>query len=499
MLDRAAQLDERSLQHHGSYALALTRHFAGLNLNDRKETNAVYFDIFGLTLVRYPSTWVMPLSIIVIISFAALVAFGLRKKRLTLKGIGFGFLSLLSTMLVAAIGASLSWTLISRLQNVMGFGLEGETYQANTYLFGFVCLTIAIVTMLNLWFLKKSRTENLLAGGMLGWVILTIVTSFYLPGASYLFIWPPLFSMLGLLLMLTAVGNPKAERKLRLVGYFFAIPAIIIFVPTIYQIFQALSLSMIGPIMLTVAFLCGLLIPHIQLITTEKKWLLPGVAALLGLSFIAAGLLTSAASASQPKRDSLIYALNADTGKAVWASLDKSPDEWTTQFLSADAQRGTLPAISGVNTTTQWLKREAPAEPLAPPDVKLLDDQSVEGMRTLRMHISSPRQAPVLTLYFDSKMEIVSAQVNEKRVNMKSTVSGAPRDSWSMRYYAVPAEGIDLTIALKPFEPVKFRVVDQSYQLPQFMGARSASRPDDIISAPTSITDSTFVSRSFTF
>ena len=107
MLDRFAQLDERSLQHHGSYALALTRHFAGLSLNDRKETNAVYFDILGSTLIRYPSSWVMPLTLIVIISFVALAVFGVREKRLTFKGLDLGFLALLSTMLVAATGAYL--------------------------------------------------------------------------------------------------------------------------------------------------------------------------------------------------------------------------------------------------------------------------------------------------------------------------------------------------------------------------------------------------------
>jgi hypothetical protein len=321
----------------------------------------------------------------------------------------------------------------------------------------------------------------------------------YLRGASYLFMWPLLFSMLGLWLMLAVGRDPGSERKFLAVLCLCAMPGIILFVPAIYQMFQGLGLSMIGPIMLTVAFLCGLLIPHIRLITTGKKWLLPGLATLFGVSFIVAGLLTSKASASQPKQDSLLYALDTDTGKAVWASLDKKPDEWTAQFLSGDARSGTLPAIFNANTTAQWVQREAPAQPLVAPDVKLLDDKSAEGTRTLRMHITSPRQAPVLTFYADSKMEIVSAQVNGKRMNVKSSVSGARKDSWSMRYYAVPLEGIDLTMELKALEPVKIRVVDQSYQLPQFMGVRSASRPDHIISAPLPLTDSTFVSRSFTF
>ena len=499
LLDRFAQIDERSLQHHGSHALALTRHFADLDLNDRKETNAVYFDIFGATLVHYPGTWVMPLSIVAIILFVVLAAVGLRKKKLTLKGIGFGFIALPGAMVVAAGVTWLIWTLVSRSQSVTGFRPGSETYQENIYLLGFVCLTIAIVTALDLWFLKKTRMENLLAGGMLWWVILTVVSSLYLPGASYLFLWPLLFSMIGLSLLLVVRSDRSSERKLLPVLYLCAMPGIVLVVPAIYQMCRGLGLNMIGPIMLTVALLCGLLIPHIRLITREKKWILPGLAALLGVSFIVAGLLNSGTSPSQPKLNNLIYALDADTGKVVWASIDKEPDEWTTQFLSANAKSGTLPAILNANTTAQWLQGEAQAQPLVAPDMELLEDKSVEGMRTLRMHITSPRQAPVLTFYADSKMEIVSVELNGKQMIMKSSVSGARKDSWIMRYYAVPVEGIDMTMQVKASEPVKFRVVDQSYQLPEFMGTRAASRPDNIISAPLPFADSTFVSRSFTF
>jgi hypothetical protein len=499
VLDRFEQIDERSLQHHGSHALALTRHFANLDLNDRKETNAIYFDIFGATLVHYPGAWAIPLSLLSIILFVVLAVVGLRKNTLTLKGMGFGFIAVSGAMFVAAGVTSLIWMLVSRSQSVTGFRPGSEIYQENTYLLGFMCLAIAIVTALDLWFLKKTRMENLLAGGMLWWVILTVVSSVYLPGASYLFLWPLLFSMLGLCLMLVVSRDRRSERKLLPVAYLCAMPAIILGVPAIYQMFQGLGLNMIGPIMLAVALLCALLIPHIRLITREKKWILPGIAALVGVGFIAAGLLNSGASRSQPKLDNLLYALDADTGKAVWASLDKEPDEWTTQFLSSNTKSGTLPAILNANTTAQWLQGDAQAQPLVAPDIKLLEETSIEGMRILRMHITSPRQAPVLTFYADSKMEIVSVEVNGKLMNMQASVSGARKDSWTMRYYAVPVEGIDMTMHVKALEPVKFRVVDQSYQLPQFMGARAPSRSDNIISAPLPFADSTFVSRSFTF
>src|SRR6185369_8677587 len=44
--DNRQAVDEGSLQHHGSYALALTRYFGNLDLSHTKERNAVYFDLF---------------------------------------------------------------------------------------------------------------------------------------------------------------------------------------------------------------------------------------------------------------------------------------------------------------------------------------------------------------------------------------------------------------------------------------------------------------------
>ena len=43
-----------------------------------------------------------------------------------------------------------------------------------------------------------------------------------------------------------------------------------------------------------------------------------------------------------PIANSVFYSLNADTGQAHWASFDRQPDRWTSQFLSADPEAGTL-------------------------------------------------------------------------------------------------------------------------------------------------------------
>ena len=71
MQDSYANVDERSLQHQGSYALALTRRFSNLDLPAPKQSNAVYFNAFGALFFHYPGTWILPLTGIVLVLFIA--------------------------------------------------------------------------------------------------------------------------------------------------------------------------------------------------------------------------------------------------------------------------------------------------------------------------------------------------------------------------------------------------------------------------------------------
>ena len=49
---------------------------------------------------------------------------------------------------------------------------------------------------------------------------------------------------------------------------------------------------------------------------------------------------------TRPQTNSLFYALNGDTGQALWASDDQKPDAWTTQFLGANPRRDLCPTSS---------------------------------------------------------------------------------------------------------------------------------------------------------
>ena len=104
-----------------------------------------------------------------------------------------------------------------------------------------------------------------------------------------------------------------------------------------------------------------------------------------------------------------------------------------------------------------------------------------------------------MTLYVDSRAEVTGAALDGRAFGGGGAHTSPLRGKhWSVRYFAPPAGGVELSLELKADEPLRLRLVDQSYGLPAFGGAPAKARPEGIVAAPVHLTDSTFVSRTFT-
>jgi hypothetical protein len=69
-----------------------------------------------------------------------------------------------------------------------------------------------------------------------------------------------------------------------------------------------------------------------------------------------------------------------------------------------------------------------------------------------------------------------------------------------MSYYAPPPGGIELVLSVKPSLPIKIRVMDGSYGLPEIPSASLAARPAWLMpSARLLYSDQTLVNRSYAF
>jgi MFS family permease len=500
-LDNLAQLDEGSLQHQGSYALSLTRHFGDGSLQPTTTTNAVYFDIFGLTVIHYSYTWILPLTALTLLLFAGALVFGFRKKHLTVSGVALGALIFLLSLAAATAGVVFLWWLVGRVHTGYRLLTLGDTYNGNLYRLSFVALAVAVTSAMYSLAGKRINASNLTVGALLWWALLLVASSVLLPGGSFLLVWPLIFMVLGLYVAFVGRREESMSAKRRVLFALCAVPGIILLAPLIHITLVGLTLSMSGAVMILVVLLVGLLIPQLVGITGAKRWAMPAVAALVCVCFLAAGSFTARFDVNKRQPNSIFYGLNADTGQGVWGSPDEYADEWTGQFFTAGSQRGTLYEYFPLSGRIFLKNQTAPAVmSLAAPEMKVLEDVARDGVRHLRVLITSPRQAPVMSIYEESNSEIVGIALGDKRMDSSLPAPNAgQRRKWGMRYYALPPEGVELTFAVKESQPFKFRLVDQSYQLPDTQTASYKPRPDHMMPAMTPYTDASFVSKTFAF
>jgi hypothetical protein len=494
-LDNMTNLDERSLQHHGMYALALARSFGNSNLNAPiSKGEAVYFDLFGRTLIHYSRATGLVLAALIALITVGTIGLGLRRGLLTLSGQAWGFLALLLSIIAATLLVMLVWWTLYTLAGSRTSFQRGDTWTNHLYLIGFVLVAIASTAIVYGLFRKKVSVDDLSTGALLWFLLLLIVSHIYSPGGSYLLAWPLLFALIAWILRFTLPARKLSLTKLSLISAACAAPGIVLIAPMIYQTFVAIGIRQVTLLVLPVTLLLGLLLVNFELIARRFRWLLPAAATFAAACFMVAALLQPDFTQRQPKSNEIFYALNADTGKAVWASSDPRSDEWTSQFLSSDAPAAPVSDYLPWLNSGNFRQQPAPAATLPAPEIKVLEDQVQEQTRSIHMRVISARDAATLYIYSGTDL-------SEASVNGQPLTKGQDAPAWKkgqmLIYWAPPREGIDLLLKTKSSEPLSVKVVDQSFQLPELTNVTVKARPNYIVPAPFSFTDSTFISKSF--
>ncbi|HYO62473.1 MAG TPA: M28 family metallopeptidase [Pyrinomonadaceae bacterium] len=494
--DAVENMDERSLQHQGSYALALARHFGSLNLDAAREPDAVYFDLLGRAVIHYPSAWALPLAVLMLAAYAAVAVYGLKKGRLSVRGIVAGGLAFLLALVSAPALVALLWWLVGAAHGWLGRGLQDDAYFGKLYFAGFVLVALAVVLFVYGRF-RRVGVANLAAGALLCWLLLLFVSSVLLPGGSYLLTWPLLFGLAALAL-LSAAGDEGAAWRRLVVPTLCAVPGVLLLVPVIQQTDVALGTGLAWVGAALVVILSGLLVPTLAHLVSSRRWLAPGLAAAVGLLLVGAAAFNPGFSRERPKANNLFYAMNADTRRAVWASTDAAADSWTAQFLGGNAERGPLNEYLPT-TYAGFLRSTAPAGEFQTSNVELLEDATRGDLRTVRLRLTSPHPVLRVSVSGETNQQVFGTTVNGRRVESGGERAGVGASAWGLQYWSPPPSGVELTLELKAGLPLALRVVDQSFGLPQLPGAAHTPRPADMMPAPSPNSDATLVSKTYTF
>lgn len=230
--DTPDALDQRSLQHHGGWALSLTKHFGQVDLRTLAAPDAIYFSAPLVGLVYYPASWALPLSVAVAAGLVVVVIVGIRRRAISVIGMAAGVLGMTMTATVAGLAAYIGWhasmNASPRIETALSFFL---VFAALTVVIGVGALTRAS---------RRFGPAELALAPLALWVALGVASAVMMPGASWLFTWPAAFVLIGV----ASATRPGAWGPWRTVMVAVSVvPAMLLVPPIVWQLQVAMTNS----------------------------------------------------------------------------------------------------------------------------------------------------------------------------------------------------------------------------------------------------------------
>jgi len=519
--DNLENIDERSLQHHGTLALDLTLHFGNLNLENIKDRNRVYFNAAGFWLVHYPENLVPVLMSLAVLCFLVYLVYGFLKKQFKVLSILFGFIAFLINIILAPVVVQCIYNIISRFyrgsderllfyaQNVLligfvfiaaglsvlflrlcitkikiwhaaglFFGLVLLMYLGDLFSWRYIPISFGASGLLLLIFHEGRDYRDLTTGTLFGWTVIVCAGSIMIPRGSYLLICPFLFGTAQAIYTLISRIHEKPQVIHAVTLAVLSIPALLWYSGLIFLYVTAMGIAAIGLTMIIVSLYTGLHIPQIRLITGFNTWFIPGVLMCLGIVIILFTLAGLDYDERHSKINTLFYRINADSGSASWETEDRKTDEWTSLYVSSE-QTAASDLI------------EAPAIPFEEPIMSIMNSRTEDDVRILTFHVTSERKASIVFLRIETENNIMKARLN--RIETEN-IPGKPL---LLLYSAFPEEGVILELTVNTADNVKIRFSDISFGLPDVPGFKP--RPDYMMPASSLYSDVTVVYKSFSF
>lgn len=496
MLDRPENLAPGSLQHHGAYAAGLVRHLGDADLEAlaaARAEDAVYFNPFPWTLVVYPASLVVPLALLAAGLAGVAALLGGRRGRLRASGVGRGIFQAVTVTAASAGLGWLAWQVVGGYFPGLTRSPHGLPYATGLWALGLALLATAVAAALAGQALERTRATELALGSLLLWVALSVVLAVWVPGASWVAVWPALGYGGGLLALLAPArrgsrssGRPLLDSRVLAVA---ALPAVLLVTPLVSLVFEALTLRQATVPMAVLGLLLALLTPLLGRLHRAGGGRWSVTLLLLGVAAIGGAVLGGGRGPEHPAVDTLLYGLDAESGEAWWASLDEAPDDWTSSVLGESPERRELPVFArpGRELLT------APAAPgrLEGPIAERLDDRRGVG-REVELRLRSRRAAPVLRVRAEVSVPLIGLTVAGRDFDLSGDPEAEGLGELRIACFGADEEGVDIGLRLDAAWPVELELIDQSWGLDDLPSSPSP-RPPDLIPSSSWRTDAVYV------
>ncbi|MBI3270892.1 MAG: M28 family peptidase [Planctomycetes bacterium] len=291
-------LDLRSVQHHGENALALARAFGGMDLREVRGPDGVFFDVLAAWVVRYPGAWALPFASAAAVAWAGVVAWGRRSGLVRPGRVGLGALAALGALTAAGGTGACVWFGAKAWHGPAPFRELVEVATRPIGLAATALLAAAAAAPMAAFVGRKLGGANAALGGLAVWLAVAVASAAWVPGASYLFLWPAAASLAGIVVgwrqagCAQAVagggdGRVSAASRGVLASAAGALPGVLLFAPTAALFFDGMTLRMAPVPGLMTGLVVLLLVPVLTALPPRPAAALAGIAAVAGLACLA--------------------------------------------------------------------------------------------------------------------------------------------------------------------------------------------------------------------
>lgn len=459
-LDDLAHLDPGSVQHQGDSVLAVTRAYAHGPL-PRHATDAAYTDLFGITMVRWPARWSVPILVVALVVLVGAAVASRRRGRVRALGLVLGALGFVVVGLGAAMGGAAIVELVSTIQ---GMPLARPLPLRIAMWLAIGTMTMALAAIIG----RRVRAEELAIATWLVWGVLGLAITIAAPGAAPLFVLPlvPAALAIGVCTRLDRSIDPGA-----LVGLFaFAVT------------WAAL------PFGLEDAFAwvgMSAAVPAAAAFTSPTVWAFagPGLRRALRIALASFGVGTIVATAIALRTEPY----DADHRPALGVLHATNLDEHTDMLFVSPADAPLPAAMQSVAEfrpepamPLTWMRRpgwiaDVPATAGNPATLTARESTASPHGRRVRAHLDAPA-ADRVVLTIEPRAALVGMSVATETLELPRST-----DPYTLVLFGIDDHGVDLVIDWNAEDPIPVRVTSCGPQLPAQAAALAAARDETAV------------------
>ncbi len=486
--DSVDNLDPRSVQHLGDYALPLARHFAGAAGTGVGSNDRVFFDLLGSRLVscstavaRWLGSFVVGAVLLFLFQHRNELASGCPTRRALI-----GPCFVLSAALCGAL-----WSFAS-----LGIaGSLGSAAAAKPLVLAGMAWSLGLLALL----VKRAGSASVKMAwheANLVWGVVLLAASLVLVPAITIALAVPLAMALAAAWIERRFGESRPQ-----LAWLLVVASCALAMPVAVECVYALVVGG-GPQLLLLAGALfggylGLFMPLFCGIRRSAALGLFLVGVVLGL----VGIARARTQAKSLATDTVIYASNADDGRAIYARPDGEASPWLARLIPPDASRAPLPKLSVIGRIWQFVPAPAPTQSGTNP-LRLVSNRLDGQARRLTLELTS--DAPCVELWQEQGPGLALLEIDGNRPRRwvrfspdldpelfrLATGDQSRRVFWT-RYCGPRPRGMQLVLGVKGTAPVALRASEE------YLGLGALRRPPGTY--PSTESDRLIVTRGYRF